>query len=416
MSEALSHPVTNCQICGGARLRSLLFLAYVAPVNSMAKVGARAEEQPAFPLEWLRCEDCSLVQIGTEVRPDVLFPPSYPYRSGTTRILRDNFAELCREAAPMIGLGPQDLVVDIGSNDGTLLSNFHAAGHRVLGIEPSRAGDVANEKGIRTWIAFFGRETAKKARAEIGAAKLITAANVFAHIGDVHGVVDGILELLARDGVFISENHYLGDLVRTLQYDTIYHEHLRYYAIGSLQQLFDRHGMEIFHVRRIPTHGGSVRVYSARKGQRPIDASVAAFLEEERAQGLTDGSAFADFRRRVMQSKLDLHALLQPIKRAGGRIYGIGAPSRASTLINYVGLDDMLLDCVVEVPGSDKLNKYMPSTRVPVLEEAKLFADQPEYALFLSWHIGEELAPKLREKGFKGKFIVPLPQPRLLEV
>lgn len=416
MSEALSHPVTNCQICGGARLRSLLFLAYVAPVNSMAKVGARAEEQPAFPLEWLRCEDCSLVQIGTEVRPDVLFPPSYPYRSGTTRILRDNFAELCREAAPMIGLGPQDLVVDIGSNDGTLLSNFHAAGHRVLGIEPSRAGDVANEKGIRTWIAFFGRETAKKARAEIGAAKLITAANVFAHIGDVHGVVDGILELLAPDGVFISENHYLGDLVRTLQYDTIYHEHLRYYAIGSLQQLFDRHGMEIFHVRRIPTHGGSVRVYSARKGQRPIDASVAAFLDEERAQGLTDGSAFADFRRRVMQSKLDLHALLQPIKRAGGRIYGIGAPSRASTLINYVGLDDMLLDCVVEVPGSDKLNKYMPSTRVPVLEEAKLFADQPEYALFLSWHIGEELAPKLREKGFKGKFIVPLPQPRLLEV
>lgn len=416
MSEALSHPVTNCQICGGARLRSLLFLAYVAPVNSMAKVGARAEEQPAFPLEWLRCEDCSLVQIGTEVRPDVLFPPSYPYRSGTTRILRDNFAELCREAAPMIGLGPQDLVVDIGSNDGTLLSNFHAAGHRVLGIEPSRAGDVANEKGIRTWIAFFGRETATKARAEIGAAKLITAANVFAHIGDVHGVVDGILELLARDGVFISENHYLGDLVRTLQYDTIYHEHLRYYAIGSLQQLFDRHGMEIFHVRRIPTHGGSVRVYSARKGQRPIDASVAAFLDEERAQGLTDGSAFADFRRRVMQSKLDLHALLQPIKRAGGRIYGIGAPSRASTLINYVGLDDMLLDCVVEVPGSDKLNKYMPSTRVPVLEEAKLFADQPEYALFLSWHIGEELAPKLREKGFKGKFIVPLPQPRLLEV
>jgi len=416
MREALSHPVTRCQICGGDRLRSLLFLAYVAPVNTMAKVGTRAEEQPTFPLEWLRCEDCSLVQIGCEVRPDVLFPPSYPYRSGTTRILRDNFAELCREASPMIGLGPQDLVVDIGSNDGTLLSNFHLAGHKVLGIEPSGAGDVANEKGIRTWIAFFGRETAKKARAEIGVARLVTAANVFAHMGDVHGVVDGILELLASDGVFVSENHYLGDLVRTLQYDTIYHEHLRYYSVGSLRQLFDRHGMEIFHVRRIPTHGGSVRVYSARKGQRPIEPSVAAFLEEERAQGLMDGSAFADFRRRVMQSKLDLHALLQPIKQAGGRVYGIGAPSRASTLINYVGLDDMLLDCVVEVPGSDKLNKYIPSTRVPVLEEAKLFADQPDYALFLSWHIGEELAPKLREKGFKGKFIVPLPQPRILEL
>jgi hypothetical protein len=416
MTEPLSRPVTACQICGGSRLRSILFLAYVAPVNSMAKVGTRAEEQPVFPLEWLRCEDCSLVQIGTEVRPDVLFPPSYPYRSGTTRILRDNFADLYREAKPIVGLGAEDLVVDIGSNDGTLLSNFHEGGHKVLGIEPSGAGDVANGKGIRTWISFFGRETAKKARAEIGAAKLVTAANVFAHIGDVHAVVDGILALLAPKGVFISENHYLGDLVRTLQYDTIYHEHLRYYSVGSLQQLFGRHGMEIFHVRRIPTHGGSIRVYSARKGERKIEPSVAAFLEEERQQGLGDGSAFVDFRRRVMQSKLDLHTLLAPIKKAGGRVYGIGAPSRASTLINYVGLDDGILDCVVEVPGSDKLDKYIPSTRVPVLAEARLFDDQPEYALFLSWHIGEELAPKLREKGYKGRFIVPLPMPRILDV
>jgi hypothetical protein len=416
MTEPLSRPVTACQICGGSRLHSILFLAYVAPVNSMAKVGTRAEEQPVFPLEWLRCEDCSLVQIGTEVRPDVLFPPSYPYRSGTTRILRDNFADLYREAKPIVGLGAEDLVVDIGSNDGTLLSNFHEGGHKVLGIEPSGAGDVANGKGIRTWISFFGRETAKKARAEIGAAKLVTAANVFAHIGDVHAVVDGILALLAPKGVFISENHYLGDLVRTLQYDTIYHEHLRYYSVGSLQQLFGRHGMEIFHVRRIPTHGGSIRVYSARKGERKIEPSVAAFVEEERQQGLGDGSAFVDFRRRVMQSKLDLHTLLAPIKKAGGRVYGIGAPSRASTLINYVGLDDGILDCVVEVPGSDKLDKYIPSTRVPVLAEAKLFDDQPEYALFLSWHIGEELAPKLREKGYKGRFIVPLPVPRILDV
>ena len=416
MTEALSRPVTSCQICGSERLRSILFLAYVAPVNTMAKVGTRAEEQPTFPLEWLRCEDCSLVQIGTEVRPDILFPPSYPYRSGTTRILRENFAELYQESKPIVGLGADDLVVDIGSNDGTLLSNFHGGGHKVLGIEPSGAGDVANAKGIRTWIAFFGKETAKKARAEIGAAKLITAANVFAHIGDVHGVVDGIKELLGPNGVFISENHYLGDLIRTLQYDTIYHEHLRYYSVGSLQQLFGRHGMEVFHVRRIPTHGGSIRVYSARKGERKIDPSVAAFLAEERQQGLDDGSAFGDFRKRVRQSKLDLHTLLAPIKKAGGRVYGIGAPSRASTLINYVGLDEAILDCVVEVPGSDKLNKYIPSTRVPVLEEAKLFADQPEYALFLSLHIGEELAPKLREKGYKGKFIVPLPTPRVLEV
>ncbi len=283
-----------------------------------------------------------------------------------------------------------------------------------FGIEPSGAGDVANGKGIRTWIAFFGKATAAKARKEIGAAKLITAANVFAHIGDVHGVVDGILELLGPKGVFISENHYLGDLIRTLQYDTIYHEHLRYYSVGSLNELFARHGMEIFHVRRIPTHGGSIRVYSARKGERKIEPSVKAFLDEEREQGLQDGKVFDEFRRRVRQSKLDLHALIAPIKKAGHRIYGIGAPSRASTLINYVGIDSELMECVLEVPGSDKLNKYIPSTRIPVLDEAKLLADPPEYALFLSWHIGEELAPKLREKGFKGKFIVPLPTPQLI--
>jgi hypothetical protein len=172
--------------------------------------------------------------------------------------------------------------------------------------------------------------------------------------------------------------------------------------------------MEIFHVRRIPTHGGSIRVYSCRRGERPIRDSVTAFLAEERAAGIGDGSAFVDFRRRVRQSKLDLHALLAPLKRSGARIYGIGAPSRASTLINYVGLDDSILECILEVPGSDKLDKYLPSTRIPVLEESKLFVDQPEYAMFLSWHIGEELAPKLREKGYRGRFIVPLPEPRVL--
>ncbi|MBI3710546.1 MAG: methyltransferase domain-containing protein, partial [Proteobacteria bacterium] len=328
--------------------------------------------------------------------------------------LRDNFGDLAREAAPLIGLKSGDLVVDIGSNDGTLLGNFKEAGYRVLGIEPSQAGEVARQRGVDTLTAYFDAATAVKVRASHGAARLITAANVFAHIGNIHAVVDAIVDLLAPDGVFISESHYLLDLVETVQYDTIYHEHLRHYALGSLKRLLAEHGLEVFHVKRIPTHGGSIRVYAGRQGLRRIEPSVAEREAHEARAGITDGSALDGFRRRVLASKLGLHALIAPLKRNGARIYGIGAPSRASTLINYTGLDDGALDCVLEISTSHKLDKYMPGTRIPVLDEAKLFADQPEYAMLLSWHIADELMAILRKKGYRGRFIVPLPEPRIV--
>lgn len=409
-----SRPITRCQICDGTPLESVLFVGYIPPVNTMPPLGRPPEEQAAFPLEMLRCGVCGHVQIGLEVDAPVLFPPDYPYLSASTRILRENFAQLQVEAKAMLGLNAESLCVDIGSNDGTLLSNFKNGGHRVLGIEPSRASEIANGNGIETWMAFFNREVAQRARREKGPASLVTAANVFAHIADVHQIVAGIVEMLGPDGVFISENHYLKSLVETLQYDTIYHEHLRYYHVGALDRLFARHGMEIFHVRPIPTHGGSIRVYAGRKGQRPVQSSVAEARAAEDQAGITDGSALKAFRARVLQSKLDLHGLLAPLKRQGARIYGIGAPSRASTLINYVGLDDGILDCVLEISTSKKLNKYIPGTRIPVLDEKKLFDDQPEYALLLSWHIADELLANLRRKGFKGRFITPLPEPRVL--
>ena len=409
-----SKPITRCQICGGDALKSIVFLGYIPPVNTMPPIGSRPEEQSAYPLEMLRCGSCGLAQIGCDVDQTVLFPYSYPYLSGTTRILRENFADLHRQVVQHYGLGPEDLVVDIGSNDGSLLINFKEGGHRVLGIEPSQAGDVANGKGIETLITYFNMDTARKVRSDYGPAKVVTAANVFAHITDVHAIVDSIVALLADDGLFISENHYLLDLLKTVQYDTIYHEHLRYYALGSLKALFDSHGLEIVRIQRIPTHGGSIRVYSARKGVHPVDASVAEQMREEDDFGLTDGRAFDDFRRNVVQSKLDLHALLAGIAKEGGRVYGIGAPSRASTLINYVGLDDGIMAAVMETSSSHKIGKYIPGTIIPVLDEAKLMEDQPEYALLLSWHIADELIAILQRKGFKGRFIVPLPTPRIV--
>jgi len=415
-SPATSKPIHNCQVCGSSDLVSALFLGFIPPVNTMLPVGSVPMEQPAYPLEILRCGNCGLVQIGLEVDAQVLFPETYPYLSGSTRILRSNFSDLRLESESILGLSKTGLVVDIGSNDGTLLANFHEAGYPVLGIEPSQAADVANKLGITTLKSYFSRDLACSVSTKYGKAQLITAANVFAHIGDVHSVVDGILELLDEQGVFVSESHYLLDLIDTIQYDTIYHEHLRYYSLSSLQYLLADHGLEIFHVKRIPTHGGSIRVYAARIGERAVLPSVSLQLSEEVKRGLSDGSALADFRHRVISSKVNLYELLASLKRQGSRIYGIGAPSRASTLINYTGIDDGILDAVMEVSTSHKLDKYIPGTRIPVLDESSLFTDQPDYALFLSWHIADELALNLRKGGYRGKFITPLPEPKILSV
>ena len=254
---------------------------------------------------------------------------------------------------------------------------------------------------------------AREVKQAHGAAKVVTAANCFAHIEDVHAIVEGILEMLAPDGVFISESHYLIGLLDDLQYDTVYHEHLRHYTVGSLAHLFGMHGLEIFHARKIPTHGGSIRVYAARKGVRPVQPSVSKMLASE-PTGDQMRQRLASFRHDVMLSKLRLLALIRDIKENGGRICGISAPSRASTLVNYVGLDEAIIDYVCEIEGSLKIGKCMPGTLIPVVDEGRMFADQPECAIIFSWHIADELAPKLRAKGYKGKLITPLPVPRFL--
>jgi C-methyltransferase-like protein/methyltransferase family protein/putative zinc binding protein len=405
--------VDRCQVCGSTKLDSVLFLGFLPPVNQMRAIGTTPFEQPSYPAGLLYCRNCELVQLGLSVDPAVIFPPSYPYTSGTTRILRDNFAELYRQVKELYGLLPENLIVDIGSNDGTLLSGFKQGGHRVLGIEPTDVGQIARDGGIETLQSYFRSDVAKTVREKYGAARVVTAANCFAHIEDVHNIVEGILTLLDDKGLFISENHYLPSLLDTLQYDTIYHEHLRYYSLHSVKYLLEMHGMEVVHAVRIPTHGGSIRVYSARRGAYPASPAVAEILAREPI-GDAMLARLSKFRGDVILTKLRLLALLKNIKEQGGRICGVSAPSRASTLVNYVGLDDGILDYVVEIKGSLKIGKYLPGTLVPVVEESRMFEDQPDYALILSWHIAEELAPKIRSRGFRGTFITPLPEPRLL--
>ena len=408
-------PIESCQACQADTLQSVLFLGYLPPVNSMRQIGTAAHEEAWYPAELLVCPMCHLTQLGFAVEPEILFPPDYPYTSGTTRVLRDNFADLYAEVQARIGLGPGDLVVDVGSNDGTLLSNFAIAGHPVVGIEPSLKAELAVERGIPTRMSFFDSAAVQGILDDYGQPRVVTATNVFAHIHNVHAVLHNLKQLVGDSGVFISESHYLPGLVDSLQYDTIYHEHLRYYSLTSLNNLLVQHGFRIFHVRRIPTHGGSLRVYASLSSEYSVTPQVGELLKVEADAGFASNAWVAGFRERVIVSKRQLVSLLARLKSEGAHIYGIGAPSRASTLVNYVGLDDGVLDYVLEINGSHKLGKYMPGRNIPVVDETRLYDDQPAYVLLLSWHIADEVCRNLKRRGYTGDFIVPLPKPYVID-
>ncbi len=401
--------VTHCQSCDSDRLHHVLSLGYMPPVNMMVPINAVQGPQTWLPTDLLYCEDCELVQLGIIADQAWVFPADYPYTSGTTKLLRDNFADLAAEVYGTIIMANNDLVVDIGSNDGTLLVNFKERGQRVLGIEPTDVADIAIKRGIPTFKRFFDSDTAIAICRTDGHAKLVTCANCFAHIEDPNAIVEGIKNLLAPNGVFVSESHYLHDLLERLQYDTIYHEHLRYYSVRSLQRLLERHGLEIFHVKRIPTHGGSIRVYAASEGMYPVQDSVKEILTNENALSCND--KLKEFSQTVREHKTALLGAICDFKEAGKSIVGISAPSRASTLFSYLGLDDGMIDYVCEISGSLKIGRCMPGTRVPVVDEKRLYEEQPDVAIIFSWHIADEIRGKLRANGYKGKIVVPLPYP-----
>lgn len=413
INSGTSVTVNYCQNCDNKILSSIVFLGFLPPVNRLRKIGTPLSEQPSYPAQMLYCNKCHLVQLGLIVDPNILFPKEYPYTSGTTKVLRDNFAQLYRESSKLLHLKKEDLIIDIGSNDGTLLSNFKDH-HKVLGITPEDIGKKAIKNGIPTVLSYFSKKTAEEVKKRHGKAKLITAANVFAHMEQIHDVLEGILLLLDKSGTFISESHYLLPLLKDIQYDTIYHEHMRYYSLISLKNLLESHDLEVFHTHEIPSHGGSIRVYAARKGLYKIQTSVKKMLAKEKPF-VTNKKAFDDFAKKTLLSKLALNALLFKIKKQNKSIYGISAPSRGSTLINYTGLDEKTITCIVEVNGSHKIGNYAPGTLIPILDEEILFKNQPEYVLLLSWHIAKELMPKLKQKGFKGDFIIPLPIPKIIK-
>jgi 2-polyprenyl-3-methyl-5-hydroxy-6-metoxy-1,4-benzoquinol methylase len=408
MIKKYSKEVVACQISNSKKLESIIFIGYLPPVNTLRKIGSVLKEEISFPAELLYCKKSKLAQLGCIVDKEILFPYSYPYTSSTTKILRENFTDLYKDVCSKINLKNDDLVIDIGSNDGNLLSNFKS-NHRVLGVTPEKIGKLAIKKGIPTIIDYFNNVAVKKILKNYGKAKVITATNVFAHIDNINLIVKDILKTLENDGIFITESHYLLPLIKNVQYDTIYHEHLRYYSVQSLKYLFDKHKLEIIDVKEIPTHGGSIRVYASRKGKYKVSRNVSMQLKKE-AKGLNKKN-LDKFKKNVVNSKIRLFNIIKNLKDKDKTIFGVGAPSRASTLINYIGLDQEIIDCVLEVDGSYKIGNYIPGTKIPILNENILKNKKPDYLILFSWHIKNELKKNLRKKGFKGKFIIPLPYP-----
>lgn len=398
--------VTECQSCGSDKLRSVVHLGNLPLVNDYRKIGEPEREQATYPAELLSCSECSLVQLGCILPAEVLFPASYPYTSSTTRALRENFAELAAECRAMGLVKRGDFVIDIGGNDGNLLSNFSPE-QRVLNVTPEDVGSIAVERGIETMQAYWADGIGETIRDVAGPAALVTATNVFAHVEDPHEFVEEVISVLAPGGVFVTESHYLGSLLANCEFDAVYHEHLRYYSLRSLTYLLKLHGLEVIHAKQISTHGGSIRVYAARIGERD---KVSEVLIEPLACGEGELSSFATA---VTSVKQRLNTKLNCVR--AGVVHGVGAPSRAATLLAYCGIGRDSLPCVYETAGSHKVSHYMPGTRIPVEREPDDYsAVTADTLMLLSWHIGPELVEMLRAKGFRGQVLAPLPEPRFL--
>ena len=405
--------VHACQICGNKILVPILDLGHQPIVQNYLSEKSIHEEEVTYPLRLVRCEDCELVQLDYIVDPKLVFPPHYPYRTGLTNMLIRNFEDLAEKMLKEGSYEKDDLVVDIGSNDGTLLQSFKKRGARVVGIEPTGAAKVANKNKIKTYEEFFDLNSAKKVVTKHGKAKIITATNVFAHIDDTPKLIRAVKTLMNKESVFVSESQYLADIVEKLEFDTVYHEHLRFYALKPLIRLAKDAGMSVVDAYRISAAGGSIRVFMKVGSHQPSER-IGEILREEEKLGLYDTKTLFAFGEKVIAAKNDLLALLLKVKKTGVTIAGVSSAARSNTLLGFSKINTHLVSYAGEKRGSPKIGLFTPGMHIPVVDEEIIFSEQPEYALILSWHIGDELMRIYRKLGYKGKFIMPLPIPKVI--
>ncbi len=409
--RSLCHRRSTCRLCGGGNLTPVLSFAPTPPANAFVGRAEIDKPQPTFPLDVALCEDCSHAQLLDVVDPGLLFS-DYVYVSGTSPTFVDHFARLAQDVLARYRPAPGSLIVDIGSNDGTLLGFFKDAGMTVLGIDPAR--DIArraSERGLETRAEFFTPALARRIREERGAAAVVTANNVFAHIDDLAAVTDGVHTLLAADGVFVFEVSYLLDVYRKTLFDTVYHEHLSYHSVKPLPGFLAANGMQLIEVERIDVHGGSLRATVQRAGgPHPVGASVQRLMADETRAGLDKTATFATFGRRIARLRADLRRLLGRLKADGKSIAGYGAPAKATTLMHHFDLGPETIDFIVDdSPLTQGL--YSPGHHIPVVPAAAIAERRPDYLLVLAWNFAEPIIAgnaAFREAG--GQFIIPVPK------
>jgi|TARA_B100000953_G_scaffold138355_1_gene114591 hypothetical protein len=402
----------QCYICSSTSLTNFLNLGNHPPPLNFVTKERLLDRNEAFPLQVFFCSNCGLVQLGDAVDPKIMFK-EYLYTSGISTAFRTHLESFTEKLVERFSPNKDDLVIDIASNDGTLLQFFKNSGLRVLGVEPSNIADIAKENGIQTVNDFFNEEVAKQILDENGQAKIITITNAFAHIKDLDSLMNGIKILLKEDGVFVSESQYLVDIIEKLEYDTIYHEHLRYYCLKPLIQLFEKYNMEVFDCERISSHGGSIRVYASLKGKFTKSDNVKNIIDYEDKLKLSEIETYQAFAKKIYENKNKLIALLSKIKADGHNIVGISAPARSSTILNFCNINSENLDYIAE-KSTLKIGKFTPGSHIKVVDDNQLVIDQPDFALLLSWHLSDSIVAKIRDDGFKGKIILPLPEPKII--
>lgn len=408
--------LNRCRICKSSKLYKFLNLGRMPIPNGFLSEENLKKREQKFDLACFYCHSCGLVQLSHIVNPNLMFK-NYVYIPSTAKIMMNNFSNLAFSVHRRIGLREKDLVVDIGSNDGSLLTFFKSFQTKVLGIDPAvNLAKVAQLKGVPTLVDLFNSRIARKAVSKFGKATVITATNAIAHINNLHEVFRGVDILLSKNGVFITEFPYLLDLVSKNQFDTIYHEHLSYFSLKPWVHLVEKFNFEIVDVKRLLIHGGSIRLTHRRKMSKgkPHIRAVRYLVSLEEDFGLHNKEAFDSFSKRIMSLKRELTTYLSKLKKAKKRIVGYGAAAKGNVLTNFFNIGTETLDYIVDsVPYKQGL--YTPGKHIPIFSEHKLVEDQPDYALILAWNFADEIIEKQKaflKKG--GRFIIPVPTVRTI--
>lgn len=409
----------SCAFCSGKSMHLGMDFGEVALAGGFLKKADFASE-PKFPLRLFFCEDCYAVQVVDVVDPALLFQ-NYFYFSSAIRTLREHFVDYAMEACSRF-LNPEDAtVVEIGCNDGILLKPFADQNVKTLiGVDPaSNVIDTIRDPRIHTINDFFGVRVAQQIEKQYGKADLIVANNVYAHIPDINGVTQAVADLLKDDGVFIFEVHYLGKIIESLQYDMVYHEHLYYYSLISLQKHFERFGLRVFDVKPIPIHAGSMRYYVAKKDSnhaQKTSARVEMLAKEELSKGYDRKETYARFREQVAGRRDQLMKLLGDLKKKGRSIAGYGASGRANTIIQYSGITLDHIDYMID-DAPAKEGYYTPGSHFEIFSNRRLSEDRPDYLLIFAWGYFNEIAEKCQSYLVSGgRMITPLPEVKVVFV